>query len=61
MGSDPLDPTSQKETMNRFSTLAFKLLPHRLPVGTAKFEFQRAATVTRVVLATSTAEPFVLR
>jgi len=43
------------------TALAFKLLPHRLPVGTAKLEFQRAATVTRVVLATSTAKPFVLR
>jgi hypothetical protein len=47
--------------MNCFSTLAFKLLPGRLPAGTAKFEFQRAATMTRAVLATFAAKSFVLQ
>lgn len=50
-----------KETMICFSTSAFKLLSGRLPAGTAKFEFQRAATAPHAALATFVTGPFVLR
>jgi hypothetical protein len=38
------------KTIGGFSALAFKLLPGRLPAGTAKFEYQRAAQTASVAI-----------